>query len=110
MLTAAPVSDPLTRGDSGTETSRIRRGLASIPLRDYRFWIIQLLLGNMGRPGGGIMALRGHASIQGSTDQLRKDGLLKAGCFGVHAADDDSEVATHIQSPQHGFSGWFVTI
>jgi formate dehydrogenase major subunit len=30
--------------------------------------IIQLLLGNMGRPGGGIIALRGHASIQGSTD------------------------------------------
>ncbi|PYF99586.1 formate dehydrogenase major subunit [Georgenia satyanarayanai] len=30
--------------------------------------ILQLLLGNMGRPGGGIMALRGHASIQGSTD------------------------------------------
>jgi formate dehydrogenase major subunit len=30
--------------------------------------IVQLLLGNIGRPGGGIMALRGHASIQGSTD------------------------------------------
>src|SRR5207248_2641808 len=30
--------------------------------------IIQLLLGNAGRPGGGIMAMRGHASIQGSTD------------------------------------------
>jgi formate dehydrogenase major subunit len=30
--------------------------------------ILQTLLGNMGRPGGGIMALRGHASIQGSTD------------------------------------------
>src|SRR5689334_8012225 len=30
--------------------------------------IIQQLLGNIGRPGGGIMALRGHASIQGSTD------------------------------------------
>jgi formate dehydrogenase major subunit len=30
--------------------------------------ILQMLLGNMGRPGGGIMALRGHASIQGSTD------------------------------------------
>jgi len=30
--------------------------------------IIQLLLGNVGRPGGGVMALRGHASIQGSTD------------------------------------------
>jgi formate dehydrogenase major subunit len=30
--------------------------------------IVQLLLGNIGRPGGGIMALRGHANIQGSTD------------------------------------------
>jgi len=30
--------------------------------------IVQLLLGNIGRPGGGILALRGHASIQGSTD------------------------------------------
>jgi formate dehydrogenase major subunit len=30
--------------------------------------ILQLLLGNVGRPGGGIMALRGHANIQGSTD------------------------------------------
>ena len=30
--------------------------------------ILQALLGNIGRPGGGIMALRGHASIQGSTD------------------------------------------
>jgi formate dehydrogenase major subunit len=30
--------------------------------------ILQTLLGNIGRPGGGIMALRGHASIQGSTD------------------------------------------
>ncbi len=30
--------------------------------------ILQLLLGNIGRPGGGIMAMRGHASIQGSTD------------------------------------------
>ncbi|MEY2535771.1 MAG: formate dehydrogenase major subunit [bacterium] len=30
--------------------------------------IIQLLLGNIGRPGGGIMAMRGHANIQGSTD------------------------------------------
>ena len=30
--------------------------------------LLQLLLGNYGRPGAGIMALRGHASIQGSTD------------------------------------------
>jgi formate dehydrogenase major subunit len=30
--------------------------------------LVQLLLGNIGRPGGGILALRGHATIQGSTD------------------------------------------
>src|SRR5262249_60177499 len=30
--------------------------------------MLQLLLGNMGRPGAGVLALRGHASIQGSTD------------------------------------------
>jgi formate dehydrogenase major subunit len=30
--------------------------------------ILQLLLGNMGRPGGGIMAMRGHATIQGASD------------------------------------------
>jgi formate dehydrogenase major subunit len=30
--------------------------------------ILQLLLGNVGRPGGGVMAMRGHASIQGSSD------------------------------------------
>lgn len=30
--------------------------------------LLQLLLGNVGRPGAGILALRGHASIQGSTD------------------------------------------
>ncbi len=30
--------------------------------------ILQTLLGNIGRPGGGILALRGHAGIQGSTD------------------------------------------
>ena len=35
----------------------------SAPRRSCR-----LLLGNIGRPGGGILALRGHASIQGSTD------------------------------------------
>lgn len=30
--------------------------------------ILQALLGNVGRPGAGMLALRGHTSIQGSTD------------------------------------------
>src|SRR5450756_3232449 len=34
------------------------------------FAVLQLLLGNVGVPGGGIAALRGCANVQGSTDQL----------------------------------------
>jgi len=30
--------------------------------------ILQLLLGNIGRPGGGVNALRGESNVQGSTD------------------------------------------
>ena len=30
--------------------------------------ILQMLLGNVGRPGGGVNAERGHANIQGNTD------------------------------------------
>ena len=30
--------------------------------------MLQLLLGNVGRPGGGVVALRGHANVQGATD------------------------------------------
>jgi formate dehydrogenase major subunit len=30
--------------------------------------ILQLLLGNVGRPGGGMNAFRGHSNIQGATD------------------------------------------
>ena len=30
--------------------------------------MLQLMLGNVGRPGGGVNALRGHSNIQGATD------------------------------------------
>jgi formate dehydrogenase major subunit len=51
--------------------------------------IIQLLLGNMGRPGGGIMALRGHASIQGSTDIPTLYNILPGYLPMPHAAQDE---------------------
>ncbi|HZP15076.1 MAG TPA: molybdopterin-dependent oxidoreductase, partial [Nocardioides sp.] len=47
--------------------------------------IVQLLLGNIGRPGGGIMALRGHASIQGSTDIPTLYNILPGYIPMVHA-------------------------
>jgi formate dehydrogenase major subunit len=30
--------------------------------------LLQLILGNIGRPGGGVVALRGHSNVQGATD------------------------------------------
>ncbi len=30
--------------------------------------MLQLVLGNVGRPGGGVVALRGHSNVQGATD------------------------------------------
>ena len=38
--------------------------------------VVQALLGNIGRPGGGILALRGHSTIQGSTDIATLYNLL----------------------------------
>jgi formate dehydrogenase major subunit len=67
--------------------------------------IIQLLLGNMGRPGGGIMALRGHASIQGSTDIPTLYNILP-GYLPMPRAKNDKDFATYIhlnESP----SGWW---
>src|SRR4051794_14429080 len=52
--------------------------------------ILQTLLGNMGRPGGGIMALRGHASIQGSTDVPTLFNLLPGYLPMPHAAQHHS--------------------
>jgi formate dehydrogenase major subunit len=38
--------------------------------------ILQLLLGNVGRPGGGVNAFRGHSNIQGATDTAGNTEIL----------------------------------
>jgi formate dehydrogenase major subunit len=38
--------------------------------------VLQLLLGNVGRPGGGVNAERGHANIQGNTDNAQEWSIL----------------------------------
>ena len=55
--------------------------------------IVQLLLGNIGRPGGGIVALRGHASIQGSTDLATLYNVLP-GYLSMPHARQDPDLAT----------------
>jgi formate dehydrogenase major subunit len=52
--------------------------------------ILQLLLGNMGRPGGNIMAMRGHSTIQGSTDLATLYDVLP-GYLPQPAADEQHE-------------------
>ena len=67
--------------------------------------IIQLLLGNIGRPGGGILALRGHASIQGSTDIPTLYNLLP-GYLPMPKASTDVDFEKYISYNQAG-SGWW---
>jgi formate dehydrogenase major subunit len=67
--------------------------------------IIQLLLGNIGRPGGGIMALRGHASIQGSTDIPTLYNLLP-GYLPLPKAKHDSDLKTYNEAYTSP-SGWW---
>jgi formate dehydrogenase major subunit len=58
--------------------------------------IIQLLLGNIGRPGGGIMAMRGHASIQGSTDIPTLFNLLP-GYLPMPSAGTHTDLTSYIE-------------
>ncbi len=67
--------------------------------------IIQLLLGNIGRPGGGIMALRGHASIQGSTDVPTLYNILP-GYMPMPHGGTDTDLATYIQENKSPTGFW----
>jgi formate dehydrogenase major subunit len=69
--------------------------------------IIQLLLGNIGRPGGGIVALRGHASIQGSTDMATLYNILP-GYLPMPHAVEDVDFKTYIDS-HIGLTGWWAS-
>jgi formate dehydrogenase major subunit len=68
--------------------------------------ILQLLLGNIGRPGGGILALRGHASIQGSTDIPTLYDILPGYLPMPFANSDAKDLKTYIREHQSQ-SGWW---
>jgi formate dehydrogenase major subunit len=67
--------------------------------------ILQLLMGNMGRPGGGILALRGHATIQGSTDIPTLFNLLP-GYLPMPKAGTDTSLAKYLHN-YTARSGWW---
>ena len=78
--------------------------------------IIQGMLGNIGRPGGGIMALRGHVSIQGSTDiptlyNMLPTYLPQPNVFQDHATlADYLRVETPATGWWHNFPKYFISL
>ncbi|MCZ4492322.1 MAG: molybdopterin-dependent oxidoreductase [Conexibacter sp.] len=60
--------------------------------------ILQLLLGNIGRPGGGVMAMRGHATIQGSSDIPTLYDLLPGYLHMPRAREGELTLAAYIKS------------
>ena len=67
--------------------------------------ILQLLLGNIGRPGGGILALRGHASIQGSTDIPTLFDLLP-GYLPMPHVNGNDDLATYLDAESMDTGFW----
>jgi formate dehydrogenase major subunit len=67
--------------------------------------ILQLLLGNIGRPGAGILALRGHASIQGSTDIPTLFNLLP-GYLPMPSAQKHPDLRSYLDEVG-GKKGWW---
>jgi formate dehydrogenase major subunit len=62
--------------------------------------MIQLLLGNMGRAGGGVNALRGHANVQGITDQCAYSEVLPGYLSAPTDADDTREKYIAARTPK----------
>lgn len=68
--------------------------------------VLQTLLGNIGRPGGGILALRGHASIQGSTDIPTLFNLLPGYIPMPHAhQNQDLDAFVRAEATHKGYWG-----
>src|SRR5258708_4585198 len=68
--------------------------------------ILQQLLGNIGRPGGGILALRGHSTIQGSTDIPTLYNLLPRYLAQPHVLKDHETLADYIRV-EYSPTGWW---
>jgi formate dehydrogenase-N alpha subunit len=62
--------------------------------------MIQLLLGNIGRAGGGVNALRGHANVQGITDQCAYSEVLPGYLSAPTDADDTREKYITARTPK----------
>ena len=82
--------------------------------------MIQLLLGNMGRPGGGVNALRGHANVQGITDMNAYSEVLSGYMLAPTDEDPNLQVYLDKRTPKplrpnqmtftQNFPKWFISL
>jgi formate dehydrogenase major subunit len=68
--------------------------------------VLQTLLGNIGRPGGGILALRGHATIQGSTDIATLYNLHPGYLNAPSALNKHDTLAEYLETETQPTSWW----
>ncbi len=70
--------------------------------------LLQLLLGNIGRPGGGMNAERGHANIQGNTDNAISweilPGYLRIPAPGQKNLDDYVRASAPVKSDANSWN------
>jgi len=76
-----------TQHSSGTQTIRTAA-------------MLQLLLGNVGRAGGGVNALRGHSNIQGATDMAGVFDILPGYLKMPNPADKDFKAYLERTTPK----------
>lgn len=105
------VAEALTRNSGRERTSTICYAVGwnhhSVGVQMIRTAaIVQALLGNVGRPGGGIIALRGHASIQGSTDIPTLFNMLPSYIPQPHAFQPQQNLKAYLDVEQVP-TGWW---
>ena len=67
--TIKKIADTMIKNRPGTILYALGMTQHTVGVQNIRsFGILQMLLGNMGKPGGGINALRGEPNVQGATD------------------------------------------
>jgi formate dehydrogenase major subunit len=63
------IADTMIKNRPGTIMYALGMTQHTVGVQNIRcFGVLQLLLGNMGKPGGGVNAMRGEPNVQGSTD------------------------------------------
>jgi formate dehydrogenase major subunit len=67
--------------------------------------MVQLLLGNTGRPGGGVNALRGESNVQGSTDMALLAHIIPA-YMATPNAGSHPNLAAYIEKETPATSYW----